>query len=1378
LTTTIDQHERGAPPAPEPGSETARILDPAAMPEYGWEEILRHDKPGDYWVVFQGGVYDVSDWLHRHPGGVEILVEQYGRDATAIFEEIGHSEAALHLVGSFQVGRLRPGAIPPAEVPTPAITADLPAPPGPGAAQSGPKIGPLPGDAADERHADAVADREVDWEEILRHDSAEDFWVVIAGGVYDVSEWMYHHPGGAEVLVEQYGHDATAAFNSAGHSDEAWNLTETFRVGRLRPGSKRPHHVKAPAIAKRPPGGHGAHAGEPVEIPYAVRWLVPDGERLANYGVIDDNDEQLDYYRRFGHVYAVGIPTKKWRIVMVSDPLLLDEVAGNEEQFGKRVDEINFFDQLGRSRGGGISVVSDGPSYDRVRRVMLPWYAPAHQKTQFERMKAVARQMLDAWATIPDGEPLELREWMERYALEVSGRGACNYDFGLLDANADKAPFAAAVPESTKESIRRVADPRPDFTLLSRKAARARRKRYDRQNRLLFSTADALVRGRLNTCPAGVQTDLLTRLTTVPDPETGTHLDVDTVRDQILMHLSNGFNGPSIIGAWIGYLLATHPEVEEALIAEIDSVTGGDPAYELQYSDLMALPYTTQVIKETLRIYPPMPVTIRRSLKDGTLGPYRIRKDDIIFVGALAAQRDPAYWGPDAGEFDPDQFAMEKVVERPRHAFVPFSVGARQCMAQEVTFMMLRVVLFETYNRYRLRLAPGAKVVKNTTVTTKPAAVPVTRVLREPKEEREAAVALRRQAARVSLVRGEGAVGARAWDRPSEIPPHSTFSHLVVAYGSNFGSNRELAMRFAERSGTYGFTSEVVSLNDLVDRPPRTQPWLLVVMTSTYTAKPPGNAIAFKAWLERTEPGCENWKNCRYFVWGLGNTQWNAFLAFPRYVHARLGELGATPLGELGFGDVGSPVWEDAHVAWNDRAWPTLIDLAGARPSEAAAARVAAEQAAHAELAAAGTGTGAEVEAAEGDVIAPTILTNPVGIETVEVRVVDVRELQSADSSARTRHLELSVPADLGYTAGDHIGICPQNDEAAVAWLAARLGVPLEGIFTVPKAMKVNVVPRGVPLQVRNVLTNLVDISSLPTLPFLDLLLAKVHEPHDRARLEEIRNVLSMPGGPASPLRSELDAGGFDVVRLLEELPECAVTLLELLVVLQPLRPRYYSTSSSPRVHGADRAQLTIGRQDSQVPGRPGRPFCGMCARYVHSLRVGDRVNVFLDRAEGFHLRQDVGKPMIFVSAGTGFAPMRAFLWERYAMRQEGTPMGPAALFNGIRHSDLDYIYRDEIEMFEAEGVVDHVQVATSREVPGVRDYVQDRLRRHGDLLWDWIGKGGYVYVCGSQSMRAEVRAAFLSVFAEHGGLSPEEAESLMGSLEGELDRYRPDVWG
>ena len=1183
-------------------------------------------------------------------------------------------------------------------------------------------------------------------------------------------------------------------------------------IPRASEPSAIPAEDAPPPLAAPPGDGDGG-----LEIPYAVRWLVPKGERFANFDILNDNDTQLDYYRRFGHIYAVGIPTKKWRMIVVSDPELLDEVAADEEQFGKRVEEINFFAQLSNSRGGGISVIGDGDHYERIRRVMLPWYAPLNQRTQLAQMKEQARKLVDAWSAIPDDEPVDARDWMERYALEVSGRAACNYDFGLLGGNGDPHPFAVAVPESTKESIRRVADPSPDFTVFAGPAQRARRKRYRRQNEELFRTAGALVSARMHTCPHGQPTDLLSRLVSTPDPETGERLDAETMRDQILMHLSNGFNAPSIIGAWLAYVLATHPDVEEKLIAEIDGITDGDPDYDLQYDDLMTLPYTTQVIKETMRIYPPMPVTMRRSLKDGMLGRYRVRRGDIVLVGTLAAQRDPRYWGRDADRFDPEQFAMEKVVGRPRHAFIPFSIGRRQCMAQEVTFMMLRVVLFEIYKHYRLRLAPGATVTKNTIVTTKPAAVPITRLPREPKVRSRTAVASHDRPA-------PAPAAAPEWGEPTEIPKTSAYGHLVIAYGSNFGANKELAERFAERSDFHGYTSDVITLNELAESPPRTQPWLLVVMTSTYTSNPPPNATAFKAWLERTKPGGPTWRNCRYLVWGLGNSQWNAFLAFPRYVHAQLSELGASPLTEFAYGDVGSPTWERSYAEWNSRVWPVLLELSAARATEAAAARVAAEQAATGRLTRGDSNTAMERslggEDAEPQPVArarsassimrrlssgsrrraasmhggssgstergrtqsrvllvPTILTNAVGTNTVEARVLACRELQGTESPKRTRHLEIRLPSGVAYTAGDHLGVCPKNDEERVERLAQHLGAALDGLFMVPNTMTVPAVPKGVVHQVRNVLTSLIDITGRPTEPLLDLLLEKVTDPAERSKLVEIRDVLQTPDARDSPLRAAIDAGGYDVLQLLEEFRSCSLNMFEFLQVAHPLRPRYYSTSSSPRIHGDDIAHVTVGLEITSVQGMPGHDFGGMCSHYLHRLRQGDRMNVFVEGADGFHLQEDVTKPMIFVSAGTGVAPMRAFLWERLAMKHAGIALAEAVLFNGIRSSGVDYIYRDEIERFAAEGVLDHVHVATSRERPDRRDYVQDRIREQGALVWRLLALDGYVYVCGSQPMRDAVRAAFVDVVTEHGSLSREPAEAYLDELD-KTTRYRPDLWG
>jgi len=753
--------------------------------------------------------------------------------------------------------------------------------------------------------------------------------------------------------------------------------------------------------------------------------------------------------------------------------------------------------------------------------------------------------------------------------------------------------------------------------------------------------------------------------------------------------------------------------------------------------------------------------------------------------------------------------------------------------------MMLRVVLFEVYRHYLLRPAPGAAVTKNTVVTTKPAAVSIIRLPRDRGARPRPPVALHDRhpapapPAPPAPAPAPAPAAGRDWGAPTEIPATSAYRHLVIAYGSNFGANRELAERFAERSRFHGYTTDVITLNELAASPPPPRPWLLVVMTSTYTSNPPANATAFKSWLDRTGPGDQTWRNCRFLVWGLGNSQWNAFLAFPRYVHQKLTDLGAAPLADLAYADVGSPVWERGHADWNARIWPVLLELSGARPTAAATARLAAENAA------AGALTGADSITAmqrslHGDALAPppaalsgprsaarqaarpsgvssvmrfvsagsrrhptptgsgppeppagrsrvllvpTILTNAVGMDTVEARALGYRELQAAESPKRTRHLEISLPPGVPYQVGDHLGVCPKNDEEQVERLAGHLGVALDGLLMVPETMNVSVVPKGVVLQVRNVLTNLLDIAGRPGAPLLDLLIEKAADPAERAGLAEIRDVLQAPDGPGSPLRATIDAGGYDIVRLLDEFPSCALNIFEFLRVAQQLRPRYYSTSSSPRIHGGGVAHLTVGLDATPVPGMPGRDFRGMSSRYVHALREGDRLNVFLNSADGFHLQEDVTKPMIFVSAGTGFAPMRAFLWERLALKQAGRTLAEAVLFNGIRSSRLDYIYRDEVGRLAAEGVLNHVHVATSREPPGRRDYVQDRIREQSALVWRLLAAGAYVYVCGAQPMRAAVRAAFVDVAAEGGSLPPESAAAYLDELE-TTARYRPDLWG
>ena len=267
----------------------------------------------------------------------------------------------------------------------------------------------------------------------------------------------------------------------------------------------------------------------------------------------------------------------------------------------------------------------------------------------------------------------------------------------------------------------------------------------------------------------------------------------------------------------------------------------------------------------------------------------------------------------------------------------------------------------------------------------------------------------------------------------------------------------------------------------------------------------------------------------------------------------------------------------------------------------------------------------------------------------------------------------------------------------------------------VPKTMTVTAVPKDVVHQVRNVLTNLIDITSRPTVPLLDLLLEKVTNPAERSRLVEMRDVLQTPdgaGGTDSPLRATIDAGGYDVLRLLDEFPSCSPNIFEFLQVAHSLRPRYYSTSSSPRIHGDGFvAHLTVALQTTTVPGLPDRGFSGITSHYLHALREGDRLNVFLESADGFHLQEDVTKPMIFVSVGTGFgAPMRAFLLERLAMKRAGVSLAEAASSTAFARAASTTSTATR-SAFAAEGVLDHVAFRHVARQPGRR-----RLRPGPDL--------------------------------------------------------------
>mmetsp|Transcript_58854 Transcript_58854/g.88797 ORF Transcript_58854/g.88797 Transcript_58854/m.88797 type:complete len:168 (+) Transcript_58854:10-513(+) len=159
---------------------------------------------------------------------------------------------------------------------------------------------------------------------------------------------------------------------------------------------------------------------------------------------------------------------------------------------------------------------------------------------------------------------------------------------------------------------------------------------------------------------------------------------------------------------------------------------------------------------------------------------------------------------------------------------------------------------------------------------------------------------------------------------------------------------------------------------------------------------------------------------------------------------------------------------------------------------------------------------------------------------------------------------------------------------------------------------------------------------------------------------------------------------------------------------------------------------------------------------------------------ESFDVPSDDSKPIILISAGTGFAPMRSFLQERKARNAKGETF----VFFGCRHEEKDWLYSEELKQYQEEGLITGMFVGFSRSQKYPSEYVQTKILQQADLVWDALGKGAHLYVCGSGTrVGVGTRDALHKIIVSKSECSTEEAEAFIENLEAN-GRYEQDVWG
>jgi len=354
------------------------------------------------------------------------------------------------------------------------------------------------------------------------------------------------------------------------------------------------------------------------------------------------------------------------------------------------------------------------------------------------------------------------------------------------------------------------------------------------------------------------------------------------------------------------------------------------------------------------------------------------------------------------------------------------------------------------------------------------------------------------------------------------------------------------------------------------------------------------------------------------------------------------------------------------------------------------------------------------------------------------------RRLNKEGSEKETWHVELDLAeSGLDYVVGDSFGIFPANEPALVEAVIAALGAPVD--FPIGERT------------LREVLTDGVSLSPAPDMLFQLISYITGGERKTKARaLAEGRD----PDG---------DAGALDVLAALQKFPGIRPDPEAFIEALDPLQPRVYSISSSPKT-APGRVTLTVDALRYAVDGRMRH---GVCSTFLAArINPGDTVRVYVQKAQGFALPQDPGKPVIMIGPGTGIAPFRAFLHERQAVKAPGRNW----LFFGHQRSACDFFYEEELTAMRAAGHLTRLTLAWSRD-GSEKIYVQHRMREVGRDIWAWLNDGAHIYVCGdAQRMAGDVEAALVDIVAEHGGCAPPVARDFVAELK-RKGRYQADVY-
>lgn len=576
---------------------------------------------------------------------------------------------------------------------------------------------------------------------------------------------------------------------------------------------------------------------------------------------------------------------------------------------------------------------------------------------------------------------------------------------------------------------------------------------------------------------------------------------------------------------------------------------------------------------------------------------------------------------------------------------------------------------------------------------------------------------------------------------------------VTVLYGSDTGTSELVAKDFHFEMKRRGMKAKVMGMSDIPVSELADHKTILAIVATAGQGEMPKTAVKFWEEMEtfmETAPK-DFLSETKFAVFGMGDSSYVFFNEAAKKVDEAFEKLGGQRLHELGMGDDQHPERYDTEL----EEWiPTFYEnIAAPEPPQELGKATHSVQVLEA-------GTDVPEYIPHGSLPGTLTLkrsTVPDGYE----RPID--------------HFEFALSGALAsYEQGDSLGVWPSNDKEQVDSMLKALNMTGEEILGIEAVDSSRSVPLPKVVTSKVLFTEIMDVGGWPKRKFYEML--KVIAT-DEAEIETLTAICSKEG---KQQHRDHVAESYTYGELLHKYPSARPSIDTLLDYIPDLKPRLYSIASSSRLRGNETCHLCIIKNDWTA--KSGRERTGLATGWLfdeNSKPYSDNVSLPVHACihpSAVALPDTHKTPMVMVALGTGIAPMRAFIEERAAAKQDGEECSEMALFFGARNRQ-EYSYEKEFNDYQQEGVLQHIHLALSREQKE-KIYVTHRLEQQKDLIYDLIHqKHGNLYLCGpGGNVPPQVRQAVVNAIKDCGGHSEEYAEKYVLDMQIE-GRYNVEAW-